>query len=166
MLALLRPLLSSPSFLPNAQNADGDTLLITAARSCHPSVVALLLTHPSLSLDLPNHTGWTALHLAARHPCPPMVTALIAAGADPEGIRGAVRGEGERRLLIRAEDRRAVREAMEEGVRLYEQRLRALLNTPGVTGDAFLPHELQRIVVNYCIGKTGGGEGRRVESRQ
>ena len=160
VLATLRPLLSSPQFDPNHQNAAGDSLLMTAARSAHPSVVALLLSSaPTLRVDLSGPAGWTALRLAVRQGDKGIVVQLVGAGADVRGLRegleggrggrgggGGVEGRG---WMVRDEDRWGLREAMEEGLRAYEGRLHALLSEAGATGDAFLPHELQRIIIAY-----------------
>ena len=153
MLAALRVLLSSPSFDPNRRNSSHDTLLLTAARCSHRLVVDLLLSScPTLELDLTTLSGWTAVLLAARAGDRDTVRTMVGWGADTRALREALDGRGENSWLVKHEHRAAMRDAVEDGLRRYSERLHAVLSERGVTCDAYLPHELQSLVIAYVTG--------------
>jgi ankyrin repeat protein len=73
----------------NLTNAAGDTLLILAAYHCHLDTVEMLLDHGADSARI-NDRGQTALAAATFRRHGPIVTVLLAAGADPDaGERSA-----------------------------------------------------------------------------
>jgi ankyrin repeat protein len=73
----------------NLTNAAGDTLLILAAYHCHLDTVEMLLNHGADGGRI-NDRGQTALAAATFRRHRPIVTALLAGGADPDaGARSA-----------------------------------------------------------------------------
>ncbi|KAG0089523.1 Glycerophosphocholine phosphodiesterase, partial [Podila epicladia] len=71
---------------PDAQDEDGESCLIIAAKNGHVNCVRLLLEGPQrrASLELrERYYGWTALHLAAIENHPEVVRILLEAGANP-----------------------------------------------------------------------------------
>lgn len=68
----------------NTSAQDGKTPLLAACAEGHLGVVQMLLPHiEGRALDVPNHYGDTALHLAAAEGYGEVIRVLLLAGADP-----------------------------------------------------------------------------------
>jgi hypothetical protein len=68
----------------NTSAQDGKTPLLAACAEGHLGVVQMLLQHvEGRALDVPDHYGDTALHLAAAEGYGEVIRALLLAGADP-----------------------------------------------------------------------------------
>lgn len=74
-------LLENPAVNPDAQDEDGWTALMYAARTDNPNMLVLLIK-ANVDLNLVNHDGETALIIAARHANVEAARQLLMAGAD------------------------------------------------------------------------------------
>jgi ankyrin repeat protein len=83
--AVARALQTSPAEIVNRKNAKGDTPLMCACSTCHPSITAVLLGHGA-DPTAKNPRGETALHMAALVGEEASVRLLVAAGADVNAV--------------------------------------------------------------------------------
>jgi ankyrin repeat protein len=68
----------------DAHDKEGQNLLVYAANGCQPGLCALALSKGADANEPQPATGMTALHFAAKKPCPAAILELLAAGAATE----------------------------------------------------------------------------------
>ncbi|HEY5937381.1 MAG TPA: ankyrin repeat domain-containing protein [Kofleriaceae bacterium] len=88
------------------------TLLHAAAQSGADDVIAWLLDDHGYAIDVPDHGGWTPLHVAATYPLASLATLelLLARGADPNAEDGLGRNSA-----AHARDREFLRRLLDAG---------------------------------------------------
>ena len=68
----------------NYQDTEGNTVLILASKKNHWDLIKMLAEIKEVKIDLANHNGDTALHIACANHFKPAVTTLLAYGASVE----------------------------------------------------------------------------------